>query len=306
MSTSALLRAAVLGASGIGRYHVRELIHSGAEVVAIQGSSAASAARTAERLRADWGVRPRACTDLDEVLALDLDLVCIATPHELHFDAALRALARKLFVFCEKPLVWRPGITLDDARAMLAELAMAGADGRLSVNTSNATFVRALSAKGLLPARPSTFRLHLATAGDDRGEDIAVDLLPHALSLVRALVPDVDIESITGRCEPHRARFAFRAGPLEVDLCLEEHPAATKRMHFTLDDVEVERVQEDVDGEYRVFLRVGPDLHEVEDPFRVYLREVLEAVRGRGALPVSFDASGRILLDGLRLIDATR
>jgi predicted dehydrogenase len=45
-----------------------------------------------------------ATTDVDELLAADLDAVVVSTPHDLHFDIATKALERGLHVLCEKPM----------------------------------------------------------------------------------------------------------------------------------------------------------------------------------------------------------
>ncbi len=47
---------------------------------------------------------PATAASLDELLALDLDGVVIATPSALHMSQAIAALERGLAVFCQKPL----------------------------------------------------------------------------------------------------------------------------------------------------------------------------------------------------------
>lgn len=310
MTTKGDVRIAVLGASGIGRHHVRELLRAGAELVAIQGRTPATAAAAAERIERAHGVRPRALTALEEVLALELDGVCIATPHELHHRAALAALTQGLFVFCEKPLLWSPGLGVEEAKPLLAELSMAGADRRLAVNTSNAELVVALRERGLLPRAPRRFRFRLATRGGDEGEDIGVDLLPHALSLVRELEPEAALEIGSAAAERHAFRAELRAGALAVELELVEHPPdhprAARAMTLAFDDVVAERVQGEVDGEYRLALDVAGVRHPVEDPLRTWIGRFLDAVRGRDRLPSGFDASARILLDSLAILEAAR
>ncbi len=306
MSAAAAPRVAVLGASGVGRFHARELVRAGADVVAVLGSSAASAAGAAARLERELGIGARAFHTLDEVLSLDLDAVTVALPHELHFEAALRALTRGLFVFCEKPLFYMEGLTTERARPLLAELSAAGADARLAVNTSNASFVTALCAAGRVPERPEHFRFRLHTAGDDQHEEIPVDLLPHALSLLRELEPRAPLTDIRATCEQRRFTASFRAGELATSFELAKLPGGEKSMAFAIDDLEVTRVQRVEDGRYRVFLEVGSELLPVEDPFAVWLGAFVRAVRGAGPLPVDFDAAARNLLDMLRLLEAAR
>jgi len=109
------LRVGLVGAGRWAAAHRGTLASAGAELVAVATGSAASAAR----VRADWGVP--ATTDLDDLLAADLEAVIIASPNDLHADQALRALAAGKHVLVEKPMA----IARGDARR-LADAARAG------------------------------------------------------------------------------------------------------------------------------------------------------------------------------------
>jgi predicted dehydrogenase len=67
---------------------------------------------------------------LDELLAMDLDGLVIATPSALHAEQAIAALARGLAVFCQKPL----GRSAAEAAAVVA--AARAADRLLAVDLS--------------------------------------------------------------------------------------------------------------------------------------------------------------------------
>jgi predicted dehydrogenase len=79
---------------------MRAVVEAGAgDVVALADPAAAAAA--------DAAADAPGCevtSSLDDLLALDLDGVVIATPSALHADQAVRALERGVAVFCQKPL----------------------------------------------------------------------------------------------------------------------------------------------------------------------------------------------------------
>jgi myo-inositol 2-dehydrogenase/D-chiro-inositol 1-dehydrogenase len=102
------LRVGLVGAGRWAAVHRGTLAAAGAELVAVATGSAASAAR----VRAEWGVP--ATTDLDELLASDVEAVIVASPNDLHARQALRALAAGKHVLVEKPMA----ITRADARAL--------------------------------------------------------------------------------------------------------------------------------------------------------------------------------------------
>src|SRR3989344_8952594 len=95
---------AILGASGIGKFHARDFQKAGCEVVAILGSTEESAARTATKLRDDFNIEARPYCDLETLLLSEkLDAVSICTPSELHALQVRKCLRAGLHVLCEKP-----------------------------------------------------------------------------------------------------------------------------------------------------------------------------------------------------------
>jgi myo-inositol 2-dehydrogenase/D-chiro-inositol 1-dehydrogenase len=101
------LRVGVVGAGLIAGCHVRAYTATpDVEVVAVADPHLAKA----EQLAATVGAR--ACSDLDEVLGIGVDVVSVCTPPRSHADLAVRALEAGRHVLCEKPVA----LTLADAR----------------------------------------------------------------------------------------------------------------------------------------------------------------------------------------------
>jgi len=93
-------RVGFLGVGWIGRHRMRALLNADAvEVAAIADLSPENAAAAGALVP-----QARQVATLDELLALDLDGVVIATPSAGHAEQAIRALDRGLAVFCQKPL----------------------------------------------------------------------------------------------------------------------------------------------------------------------------------------------------------
>ncbi len=78
--------------------HVRALRNAGFEVRALVGRDAAKTRERAER----FAIR-HPTTSLAEALALDVDLVAVATPPHSHAELVLTAVAAGKHVVCEKP-----------------------------------------------------------------------------------------------------------------------------------------------------------------------------------------------------------
>jgi predicted dehydrogenase len=128
-ATSANLRVprvGFLGVGWIGRHRMEAILATGAvEAVAVADTSA-------EMVAAARALAPKAqlAHDLDELLAMDLDGLVIATPSALHASQAIAALERGVAVFCQKPL----GRTAAEVEAAVA--AARAADRLLGVDLS--------------------------------------------------------------------------------------------------------------------------------------------------------------------------
>lgn len=107
------LKVAVAGIGFIGQVHIESLRRvPGVEVAAICHSSQTSAEAKAAALHV-----PRAYADFDALLReVRPDAVHIATPNNLHFEMAKKALLAGVHVVCEKPLA----MTVTEARELLA------------------------------------------------------------------------------------------------------------------------------------------------------------------------------------------
>lgn len=94
-------RLGFAGVGWIGRNRLEVIARSGlAEIVAIADSVPAHVEKTILEL----APHATAVASFEDLLALDLDGVVIATPNALHASQSIAALRRGLAVFCQKPL----------------------------------------------------------------------------------------------------------------------------------------------------------------------------------------------------------
>jgi predicted dehydrogenase len=100
MANSARPRLGFLGVGWIGRHRLQAVQRSGAATIAALCDADDGAAGAARELAPDAG----RASCFDELLALDLDGIVIATPNALHASQCVRALGAGLAVFCQKPL----------------------------------------------------------------------------------------------------------------------------------------------------------------------------------------------------------
>lgn len=177
------LRAAVVGAGLMGRWHARAVADVGHRVVAVVDPSSAAAAAVARRHSA-----ARAYASLEAVPS-PIDVVHVCTPLASHARVIEEALHRGCHVVAEKPVA--DGFA---ATARLIELAEAA--GRMLVPVHQFLFQRGvLEAARLLPTIGPLLHFDAVActagaAGRSSGEQdrVALEVLPHPLSLAARLV----------------------------------------------------------------------------------------------------------------------
>lgn len=91
------MKVLVVGTGSIGRRHISNLMHLGAEV-------AAFSYRAAEGMPCSSHVGMRLVENLQDAMQEDFDGVVVANRTDLHIDVALQAARHKKGIFIEKPL----------------------------------------------------------------------------------------------------------------------------------------------------------------------------------------------------------
>jgi predicted dehydrogenase len=253
--------------------HARVLGELGATVTAILGSTEASAAATATLLSTSLGIHPRPFASLPSLLAEPLDAVAVCTPVAMHFEHIRHTLDHGLPVFCEKPLLWGP------AAADQLTILERHPRRRLFVNTSNVVLLKAVRSRIPEYVRQFSFRFH--TQGVYRHREIAIDLMPHGISLLVRLLGEAAIANFEEVSSETTYTCRFDYGACRVDFDFKQGPDVRKQLAFTVNDRPFQRVQEGEGLTYRVSMEdiLEGERIAVEDPFKVYLREFIEACR---------------------------
>jgi predicted dehydrogenase len=222
VAAPALPRLGFLGTGWIGRLRLEAIAASGeADVAALadpDGDCLAAAARTAP------GAELHA-TDLDELLAADLDGIVIATPSALHAEQAIAALERGIAVFCQKPL----GRSAPETQAVVAAAERAGRLLGVDMSYRGTTAALALrervAAGAIGPVHAVELVFHNAYGPDKAwfldpalsGGGCAVDLGIHLVDLLLWVLDAPAVTGVDARLwrggEPAGARIA-------EDLCV--------------------------------------------------------------------------------------
>jgi len=212
-ASATLPRIGLLGCGWIGRLRLGALVKAGAARIAALADPVPAQRRAA----ADEAPDATIVAGLEELLALELDGVVIATPSALHAEQATAALERGLAVFCQKPLAR----TAIETRQVLAAARRAnrllGVDFSYRYTAGMQRIVELLRAGEIGPVYAADLVFHNAYGPDkpwfyDRelsGGGCVMDLGIHLVDLALWTLGDPPVDQVSSRLfaggEPLRA-----------------------------------------------------------------------------------------------------
>ena len=299
------LRAAIIGASGIGKNHARWFHQHGCEVSAFVGSSRGNLERTRETLRAGFGFDGRGYDDVKAMLESEKpDIVCVSSPPPLHFSQTLECLRAGAHVLCEKPLVYDPQISIEQLRAQADELVATADNAGVLLGTQmqyGAVASQLLQAAKIDASKVRRFEMVMETKNvkENRShEQIWVDLAPHPLSVLQKIAPRAVLETDSIECrvderETH-ARFRLRRAPdenemIECEITVRFDPDANPpQRYFVFNERKLHYAgRNNAAGEFRSFLGTPERETELPDFVDLTIGNFVAACRGEAELLVS-------------------
>lgn len=292
------LKAAVIGASGIGKHHAKWLHREGCEVVAFVGTTEESVERTAEVLRDLFGFEGRGYTSVDEMFANESPVaVSIASPPELHGENLQACLSHKVHVMCEKPLMWHEDEAPRDMMARALGIVEAF-DNAALVGAINTQYVAALEPYYHMCAQAGIEREAAQTLFmqmDSRGakgaaefEEIWRDLGSHAVAVMMGFcgygrIDHKSLEVTSARSE-FNAAFSYvpETGPAcDCHLrCCNVPKGPLVRLIGINDHIMDYEGRNDEHGVYKAFCTMGDEEVWWDDFVHLSFRRFVAAVRG--------------------------
>ena len=266
------MKIAILGASGIGKFHARTFDKLNVEVNSILSSSKVTGKATSQDLKDSLGLKVNYYDDLDMLLNKSMpDAVTICTPNELHYEQILKVLDKKIPIFCEKPLFWNKK---DNYKAFSKKLKVISdhPNRAIFVNTSGASYIKSI--KNLLPLSKdlNSFNFNFITQGNNKYIEIAEDLMPHGLAMLIELFGCHDITSFKQEYSENAYKCNFYYSGCKVNFDFKEGKLFKKEFIFSVNEEKYVRIQNRSLKNYEVFLDCISQNRKIkiDDPFEIY------------------------------------
>ncbi len=229
--------------------------------------------------------------------------IIIAVPNHCHEKYLTHFIKEGIPILCEKPLFWRKNISvkiINDYFKFLSEHKTSS----LFLNTSNRFFAKA--AKGQFPdlRESKSFELTFNTHGNAKYENIGIDLLPHAFSILHELFGFNCITQIELNSSNVSFNAKFKYGKINVGFYLSENIRKAKYFGFSIDENKFERLQIGFGNTYSVYLlnKLNQKKTKLEDPFDTNVQRLLNSDKIQNLAVDDFLLAQQNMLDCFEII----
>jgi hypothetical protein len=264
----------------LGEFIAQYFHEQGAEICGIVGTSSHSVEDTARHLQQQYGIATQGYTDLKYALEqTSPTLVVIASPTGVHRQHLETVAAFGISCLCEKPLFWKDGTISEPDEVERLVDRFCGEGQRLQLVTQwPETLDEYYSLYPEVKDQPvERFQMLLGPASS--GINMAVDALPHVLSMVHCLTGVGEVQKVrTATKNPEHLNITFdyrhAQGCLEVAVDLIQSPESPRPAGYAINGHEVRRSIQL--PEYQmVFTDESGKQVAVEDPLKKLVRRTL-------------------------------
>ncbi len=174
----------IIGARGIGKIYLREILDLGAKKIFILGKSYQNSLRIKSELDDGLTSKVTACKSLKELKKKETDLICICTPTNTHLTFIREFLKTKTKLLVEKPLFDIKKFSLREIQNK-TNLVFNNYSNKVITNLPLIEYTNSLKSKfKITQSKIKYINFKYYTSGKNTYENIAIDLLPHSLSFL--------------------------------------------------------------------------------------------------------------------------
>ncbi len=277
-------RVLIVGArrrkQGLGEFIAQYFHEQGAEICGIVGTSSHSVEEAAQHLHLQYGISTQGYTDLATAIRqTHPTVVVIASPTGVHRQHLETVAAFGISCLCEKPLFWEGGTTCEPEAVERLVDRFCGEGQLLQLVTQwPETLDEYYSLYPEMKDQPvERFGMLLGPASS--GINMAIDALPHVLSMVHCLTGVGEVHKVEATHKSHdhlNITFDYwhAQGRLEVAVDLIQSPKSPRPAGYAINGHEVRRSIQL--PEYQMmFTDESGNQIAVEDPLRKLVRRTL-------------------------------
>ena len=277
-------RVLIVGArrrkQGLGEFIAQYFYEQGAEICGIVGTSSQSVEEAANHLQQQYEITSQGYTDLATAIEqTHPTCVVIASPTGVHRQHLETVAAFGVSCLCEKPLLWEDGTTCEPDEVERLVDHFCGEGQLLQLVTQwPETLDEYYSLYPEVKAQPVE-RFEMLLGPTSSGINMAIDSLPHVLSMVHCLMGVGEVQKVEATYNGHdhldiTFDYQHAEGRLEVIVNLIQSPESPRPAGYSINGHVVRRSIQL--PEYQMmFTDASGKQVAVEDPLKKLVRRTL-------------------------------
>jgi len=183
-----LKKALIVGPSGIGAVHFRELLKNGFNEIGFIGKSKLKKRSFNISLKKFENITVINLKEFKNIKKFRPEVTSICSPFESHSTHILKCKKYSKFIIVEKPFVWSKKKLKKGKNLQISSDLLSKSNNKIVVNLPMVSLAKQLFYKKEVPKKIDFFKFCYFTKGGQSYENIAVDLLPHALSFLLTIL----------------------------------------------------------------------------------------------------------------------
>jgi hypothetical protein len=204
----------IIGVRGIGRIYLRELLTLGVKKIFILGKSYKQSLKNKRELELSTNIEIIPCKNMNDFKNKKLDLICICSPTNTHLNLINKLSKTKSKLLIEKPLFDIKNLSYKKIYKITNNL-FENNKTNILTNLPLVEYAKSLKSKFKIDKNKlSKINFKYYTSGRHIYKNIAIDLLPHAISFLLSLnyikKKNILIDSIKMKKNSWKINFSFK------------------------------------------------------------------------------------------------
>ena len=177
----------IIGPSGIGAVHLREFVRNGFNEIGFIGKSNSKKRSFNINLDKSKEIKIINLEHIKNVKKFKPDVTSICSPFTEHLKHIIKCKNFSKFLIVEKPFLWSAKHLKGYKNFEISKNLLTKSKAKIAVNLPMVSLAKQLILKKEIPQKLESLNFYYFTKGSQIQKNIAVDLLPHALSFLFTL-----------------------------------------------------------------------------------------------------------------------
>ena len=293
MQKTLFKRGLIVGPSGIGAVHLREFLRNGINEIAFIGKSKFKKRSFQINSKKFEFVKIINLKKFKNLKKFRPQITSICSPYHKHLNHILKCKDYSKYIIVEKPFIWsrtkiKKGKNLQISLNLLSKL-----NNKIVVNLPMVSIARQLFYKKEIPKRIRSFKFSYFTKGPQFYDNIAVDLLPHALSFLLTATKKKKFNLKILAIKRQRSYWSCKI-KLDEILCdfkfKQDKFNKESKLYFSLNNNHYKRLQKEIQNEYLTYLiKNGKKKFFLKNPMQEYLYFIFRSFKNSSKVKTNND-----------------